>query len=467
MRPGNNAPSKAESLARFAAGLTWDAVPEAVRHRAKLQILDALGTGIAANASPFAVKALAGVRALGGTGVCSVIGRPDRMSPREAALANGMLMHGLDFDDTHLGSIIHPTAACLPAALAVAESIGASGRDMLLAYIAGMEAAIRIGLAANGAFHHTGYHATAVASHFSSSIVAGKLYGLDAETLTMAQGITGSTASGIQVFLEEGAWTKRLHPGWGASAGITAAVLAQNGFVGPTRPYEGKFGLFDTHFQASHRDGTDIGRLAEGLGEDWHLADTAIKPYPVCHFIHGCADAAIDLSREIAVADIVAVEARLPADTLPIVAEPAAAKLLPKTDYEAKFSAQFVVATCLARGRFGLAELAEQAFGDPELTGLSQKVTCVADPDTAFPTYFSGGVAVTLRDGRTVAKHVRVNSGAGERMLDTSGVSDKFRACAAMWMREEQIEAIRDVVLSLEERDAADLGNALAAAATA
>jgi len=454
--------SKAQILADFAAALTWDDIPPAVRERAKLQILDALGTGIAANAYPFAARVLAGVNALGGTGDCSVIGQIQPLSARDAALANGMLMHGLDFDDTHLGSIVHATVACLPAALAVAESINASGRDLLVAYIAGMETAIRIGLAADGRFHHAGYHATGISSHFSSAVVAGKLLGLDASALTMAQGIAGSTASGIQVFLEEGAWTKRFHPGWGASAGITAAFLAKNGFKAPRRPYEGKFGLFESHVQA-HAAEVDSNRLIDGLGSRWLLAETAIKPYPVCHFIHGAADAAIELSRDLSAADIVAVEALLPEATLPIVAEPHAAKIAPKTDYEAKFSAQFVLATCLARGRFGLAELSDTAFADAELLGLSTKVSCKADPDSAFPKFFSGGVAVTLRDGRVLSRHVRVNSGAGERALDLDGVSGKFRACAAMAVSPGKAEAIRDTVLSLEAKPARELGRALRA----
>ncbi|MGE0766447.1 MAG: MmgE/PrpD family protein [Hyphomicrobiaceae bacterium] len=454
--------SKSEIISEFASGLTWDDIPGAVRERAKLQILDALGTGLASHAYPFAATSLEGIEALGGAGTCSVLGSTLRLSARDAALANGLLMHGLDFDDTHLGSIIHATVACLPAALAIGEQIGASGRDMLVAYVAGMETAIRVGMAADGRFHHTGFHATAIASHFSSAVIAGKLLGLDADALTRAQGIAVSTASGIQVFLEEGAWTKRLHPGWGAAAGITAAVLAQRGFKGPRRPYEGKFGLFETHFQ-SEAAGVDQEQLVAGLGRTWLLAETAIKPYPVCHFIHGCADAAIELSRELSAADIAEVEALLPEPTLPIVAEPHAAKIVPTTDYEAKFSAQFVIATCLARGKFGLAELKDSAFADPELLDLAAKVACKADPETAFPTFFSGGVNVKLRDGRVISRHVRVNSGAGERMLDVDGVSGKFRACAAMTTPADKAERVRAVALALEQHSARDLGEALRA----
>jgi 2-methylcitrate dehydratase PrpD len=455
--------SKSRALAEFTANLSSEAIPDSVKHRAKLQILDAIGVGVAARSYPFADKAISGVKALGGSGVCSVIGEQNGMSARDAALANGMLLHGLDFDDTHLGAIIHASVATLPAALAVGEAVGASGRDMLVAYVAGMETSIRIGLAAKGAFHHAGYHATAVASHFSSAIIAGKLMGLNADELTMAQGVTGSSAAGLQVFLEEGAWTKRFHPGWGAVAGITAATLAQQGFVGPSRVYEGKFGLFETHFQ-SHLKDTDADELDADLGKRWELAVTAIKPYPVCHFIHGCADAAIEISREIDVGQISSVEAYLPGPTMPIVAEPAASKLTPKTDYEAKFSAQFVIATCLAKGYFGLAELRDEAFSDPELLDLTAKVTCASDPDTRFPTYFSGGLTVHLDNGKSISRHVPINSGAGERMLDEAGVSAKFRASAKMSIAEDHAEKIREAVLNLDQLPVSDLGNALRSA---
>ena len=160
-----------------------------------------------------------------------------------------MLIHGLDFDDTHLASIIHATAACLPTALTFGEELDVDGRVLLVAYAAGMETAIRVGAAAKGGFHHTGFHATGVVAHFSASVVAARLLNLPSEAIVAAQGIAASTASGVQVFLEEGAWTKRMHPGWAAVAGITAARLAQHGFKAPTRPYEGKFGFFDSHLQ--------------------------------------------------------------------------------------------------------------------------------------------------------------------------------------------------------------------------
>ena len=251
-----------------------------------------------------------------------------------------------------------------------------------------------------------------------------------------------------------------MHPGWAAVAGITAARLAQHGFKAPTRPYEGKFGFFDSHLQRPPAP-IDLPAELTTLGSVWDLAETAVKPYPVCHFIHGCADAAIELHQQIDCADIVRAEALLPRDTMPIVAEPHDAKIRPTNEYEAKFSAQFVVATCLMKGAFGLADLMPGALKDPAVLDLAARVTCTIDPESAFPTFFSGGVRLHLRDGRTLYRHVRVNSGAGERALDTDGISRKFLASATLVIPRDNAERIRDAVLTLENHTAAHLASLL------
>lgn len=444
-------PSASRQIARFAAALRLEDVPEAVRTRARLHILDALGAGLASNAQDYADKCAAGVRALGAPGECSVIGRTESLEPRDAALLNGILIHGLDFDDTHLESIIHPTATSLPVALSLGEALGASGEQMLAAFLAGVETSIRTGGAARGGFHHVGYHATGVISHFASAVTAGKLLGLDEDAITAAQGIAGSTAAGIQVFLEEGAWTKRFHPGWGAVAGITAARLASERFKGPSRVYEGKFGLFDTHL---HGQEPDLAYIEEGLGSDWKFGATALKPYPVCHFIHGCADAAIALHGEIDWREIASVNAQLPEPTLHIVAEPAEAKENAATEYEVKFSAQHVVAACLVRGGFNLPDLLPEAIADAQVRDLARRVTCSPDPWTRFPEYFSGGVEVTMSDGRVLHRHVPINSGAGERAMDSATVVAKFMASASLAIPADQAERIAEAVLALEQTNA-------------
>lgn len=457
---GSATPSQA--LAAFAATVTYEDLPAAVLTRARLHILDGLGLALASRRHDFAAALLAGLDDLAPDGgACTVIGQERGAPPRDAAMANGVLVHGLDFDDTHQGAIVHPTAACLPSVLAIGEMRDLSGRDILTAYCIGMETAIRIGAAVKGGFHHGGFHATGIVAHFASALAAGRLMGLDVGALVAAQGIAASTASGVQVFLEEGAWTKRLHPGWAAVAAITAASLAARGFRGPSRGYEGRFGLFDTHLHGDCR--AELTVMSQGLGDLWMMAETALKPYPVCHFIHGCADAAIALHAQIEGAPIADVEILLPEQTLPIVAEPIEAKRRAATDYEAKFSAPFVVATCLLRGGFGLAHLSPEALAADDVGALALRTSCMADPDSAFPTYFSGGVRVRLQDGRALARHVRVNSGAGDRMLDADTVLRKFEANAVDVLGPDGAARLAETVLSLERGDARTLGARLRA----
>jgi 2-methylcitrate dehydratase PrpD len=444
-----HSPSLAAHLAGFCRKVSWDSLPSEVQEKARLHTLDTLGLALASHAQEYAAPALAGIAAVAGPGECTVIGDERRFAPRDAALANGLLMHGLDYDDTHPASIVHPSVVGLPAALAIGEQLDAAWNDVLTSYVIGVEAAIRIGAAVQGGFHHAGFHATGIVSHFGAALAAGKLLDLDESQLVAVQGIAASTASGVQVFLEEGAWSKRLHPGWGALAGITAAHLARCGFVAPTRPYEGKFGLFESHL---HGSAAAPDRITEGLGERWRLLETAIKPYPVCHFIHGCLEAAVELHGQFVAGDVEKVIAWLPEDTLPIVAEPAQVKQHASTEYEAKFSAQFVVAKALHCGRFGLAELTPAALSDPATRNLAVKVICRADPMTQFPSYFSGGVTVVLKDGRELHRHVPINKGAGTRALSAEDIQEKFLANSTLRLNESRARGALDAIMSVRPR---------------
>lgn len=449
--------SPSRTLAEFAHALRYQEIPADVLERARIHILDGLGLALAAGSFPFAGPSLAAVGELsGGSGPCTVIGSRIAATPRDAALANGILIHGLDYDDTHLQAIVHPTSAVLPGVLAIAEAKNLSGREALTAFCIGMECAVRLGAAVKGGFHHTGFHATGVIAHFSSALSVGRLLGNDAAMHVDALGIAASTASGIQVFLEEGAWTKRMHPGWAAAGGITAATLARHGFKGPSRALEGRFGLFETHLH-EHRKDVDESFLRDGLGTVWMMAETALKPYPVCHFIHGCADAALLLRDRIGGAAIERVEILLPKDTLKIVAEPIEHKRRAKNEYEAKFSAPFVVASTLLKGRFGLPDLTDEALADRRIHDLAERCDCSADPDSLFPEYFSGGVTVRLADGRVLSEHVPINSGAGPRKLDLDAATEKFLANACLTIGKAQADDVRGAVLGLDGGNVADL----------
>ncbi len=449
------------SLAEFVKGLRYEDIPETVRERARYLILDSIGIAIAASHYDFADVILRGIQALGEGGNCRLVGRPERLPLRDAVLMNGALIHGLDYDDTHMKAIVHATAGCLPVVLNVGEQVEAAGQEAITAYVSGMEVAIRIGMAAKGGFHHAGFHATGIASHFAAALIAGRYYGLNVDQLAGAQGIAASTASAVQVFLEEGTWSKRLHPGWGGVGGITAARLAQNGFVAPSRPYEGRWGLFDSHLQEHEKD-VDYAAMTAGLGSEWEIMGMALKPYPVCHFLHTCAEAASDLHAEIGSPDeIAAITVLLPEPTIKIVTEPDAKKRRPTTDYEGKFSAQYVAAAGLVRGRFTLAELEAEAMRDPAILRLADLVQVKADADTAFPQFYSGGVTVRTKDGKEFSKYHRVNKGAGDRVLSNDAMREKYDQTAAVAVPRGTADRVADAVLSFDKSPLETLWQAL------
>ena len=440
-----------ERLADFTAGFELDAVPQAVALRAKHLLLDALGCAFAARAEPFAKRMAACVAKLAGVGPRRVIGMPYRLPLRDAALVNGMLMHGLDYDDTHAAGVIHLTVSTFPAALAAAAHTEAAGKDLLAAYIAGMEAGARISAAAKGGFHQAGFHPTALVGTFAASLVAGRLMGLSRERLAAAQGIALSFAAGSLQFLEDGSWTKRIHPGWAAACGLTAAALAADDIPAPREAYEGRFGLYRTHLPPAQLAGCDFALATAGLGRVWELEKVAVKPFPACHLLHGCADAAIALHREgLDPLEVRSVRALVPADAIPVVCEPRAAKRRPKTDYEAKFSLPYAVASGLARGRLGLAELAPEALADPGIASLMDKVEYAVDADADFPRYYSGAVEVTLHDGRTRSHRVEVNRGNPERPLTNAQIEAKYFENCARTLDEGTARRLRDLLLDLE-----------------
>jgi 2-methylcitrate dehydratase PrpD len=456
----------AATLAAFAKNLRLEAIPAAVLERAKHLILDAVGIAHASTGYAFAQRSLAAATELSaGAGDMPVIALPARLQLRDAMLLNGILVHGLDYDDTHVQGVIHATASCFPCALGVATHAGLDGQSLLAAYVAGVEVATRLGSVAKGGFHQVGFHPTGLVGTFATTLVAGRLLGLDAQQLTMAQGIALSAASGSLEFLNDGAWTKRMHPGWAGVAGYTAATLARHGFVGPREAYEGRFGLYASHLGQYAKD-MDLALATVGLGETWELAHVAVKPMPACHFTHACADAAAILRARhgLKPADIVSVRALVPKDVVKTVCEPVASKKRPQNSYDAQFSIPYVVATALARGSFGLAQLEDAALADAEVLALAQRVEYEVDPASPFPKYFSGEVIVTTKDGRELRQREEINRGAADRPISNEDIVKKFMDNAGLALPAARAAQIRDLVLTMDGGlQARDLAEGLAA----
>ena len=455
-------PSISQKLAAFAADLKPESIPASIRERAKLHALDVVGTALAATRFDFAQHALAGLLNIAEGGTSSVIGMHMKLPLRDAVLLNGILAHGLDYDDTHPGAIVHPSSSAFPCALGVAEKRDASGADLLMAYILGVEVATRLGVAAKGAMHTQGFHTTGIAGHFGCVMAAGKLFNLSVARLQSAQGLAGSTASAVSEHRADGAWNKRMHPGWAAVGGITAASLASGGFIGTRKIYEGTDGIFRSHTGARFNE-VDMGAMTRNLGKEWLISEVAIKPFPICHLLHACADSALALRRKHSIKpeDIVKVRALLHPETFHYVAEPPEMRRRPVSDYMAKFSVQFVVAACLIRGKFGFAELEADALNDAGILALAQRVHHEADPDSAFPQYFSGGIVVTTRDGRELVHMEKINRGAGERALSATDITEKFYDNAMLVTSRPQADRIRTAVLEMDQHDARDLAHAL------
>jgi 2-methylcitrate dehydratase PrpD len=379
-------------------------------------------------------------------------------------MLNGLLIHGLDYDDTHLAGVVHVSSTALPTALAMASARHLSGRDLLLGYILAVEVSARIGAAAAGGFHRAGFHPTGVAGAFGCAVAAARLDSLSAEQIATAQGFTGSLAAGSMEFTDRGAWTKRAHAGWAAVCGITAAAFARQGFVSPKHIYEGRYGLFRTHLP----DGevADLGGLISGLGERWQVPEVAVKLYPSCHFTHAFVDAALELMRgeSLSADDVDGVTCLIHRDVVPVVCEPRASKLAPQTDYEAKFSLPFVVATTLVHGRFSLNELRDDALRDPRVLDLATRINDDDDPLSGSPSVYSGEVILRTKSGRELRHREQINRGAAERPIGAADVVAKFVANVELaGIGESDAQRLIDAVMSVDEQvDAADFARLFA-----
>jgi 2-methylcitrate dehydratase PrpD len=390
------------TLARTFVDWAWtqseSGVPAQVRDQVALHVLDGLGNALAGarlNNAPFAVPV---ALSLGRSDEATVLGSPERASAGSAALANGILLHTLDYDDTHTQGLVHATAMTLPAALAVGERERVSGTELVHAMAIGYELAGRLSRAVPHGFHAKGMHATAVCGTFTSALVAALLSRLSPDEAVNALGIAGSQSGGTMEFLATGAATKQIHPGWVGLAGVVAAALAAAGATGPDTILEGEHGLYAL-FSAVP---PDLGSVVAGLGDSWQVEQVEVKLYPACHLMHRSLDVAEALGRVVEVNAIRDVLLRVPDDSIPIVCAPAEVKQRPRTAYEAKFSAQWSVAAMLVDGRVGIDSYQTDRIGRPDVARLAQLVryepTGMPEPAAEQP----GSITVTTADGAAI-----------------------------------------------------------------
>jgi 2-methylcitrate dehydratase PrpD len=429
-------PTVAERLAAWSSAVVYGDLPESVRAAARRHLLDGFGTALAARRAGVVDAAVRVALALGGPAEASVLGTSSRVSAPAAALANGALVHGLDFDDTHAGGLVHATAIVLPTMLAVGQQVGADGPQALTAAVVGYETVCRVAAGSPHGFHARGLHATQVAGTLAAAAVASRLLGLDAPTTTNALGIAGSSSGGLMEFLTTGASTKQLHPGAAAMSGILAARLAAAGASGPATVLEGPHGLYAA---LSDRP-ADPESVVAGLGTRWETTEITIKPYPSCQLMHATLDAVRaalagvpDVAGSAGVrapADVVEVVADVHPDSAAVVSEPASVKVAPRTPYDAKFSLPWSVAALLVDGEVTVATYDPASIARPEIAALAARVRSVPADSAVVAADAPGHVRLRLADGRTVDGAVERSIGGPAAPLSDDAVLAKFLANA-------------------------------------
>jgi 2-methylcitrate dehydratase PrpD len=449
----------AQRIAEWFDALGFEDVPPDVAEHAKLHLLDALGCGLAASALGVATEGRETMAELGGHEHATVIGLPSGLPSANAAFANAMLCHGLDFDDTHPDAVAHVSVVTGPVALAVGEELHASGREVLTALVAANEVVTRVGIAGSGLFHKRGFHPTSICGIFGATAAAARLGGLERDRAASALGIAGSLASGIFAYLEDGTPTKPIHPAWAAHGGVLAARMAGHGAEGPASVFESRFGVYRVFLGAADGE-VDLGSQLADLGARWETRRIAYKPYPACHFMHGSLGAVAEAADGLVPEDVDEVVVSLPEAGVELVLEPATSKREPRSPYEAKFSLQYSAAAMIVNGGVGVTTYEPDAITDRRVLELAKRVRYETKTYPSYPGAFPGGVVIRTRDGRELSADLAHERGSPENPLSADEVRAKFRENASLVLDADRVEELEAALLALE--DHTDLRVALA-----
>jgi 2-methylcitrate dehydratase PrpD len=431
------------ALASYVVAARLEDFPDSRIELARLAVLDTVAVGVAGSRDPSGRVIANYVRRLGGVAEATVWGTDVRGPAPLVALATGTMAHALDYDDMHTGAAGHPSAVLVPAALAVAETVHAEGRSLIEAYLVAFEVVYRLGSEAGMAALADGFHPTGLWAPVGAAVAASRLLGLGESETVMAMGIAGSQAAGLRANF--GTMTKPLHAGQGAMAGITAALLARDGFTASDQIVED-----DRGFLAVFGDETiDLERVVEGLGSDFFPDHGyGIKLYPSCGKTHSAIDAALYLrqTHNFSIEDIAAVQ---------VEAVPATTEVLvyhsPSTALEAKFSLEYCVAVALYDGVAGLAQFTEERMAEPGLSALLGRVEIVHPDDAGWETFLAPEtVSVRLLDGRSYSHRVDRPSGALGAVIGRNEVVRKARECSTGVLAPTSIDHLIDLCADLE-----------------
>ncbi|WP_236175676.1 MmgE/PrpD family protein [Pseudomonas pseudonitroreducens] len=431
------------ALAEFLAGLRYEDLPTTVVEYTEELFLDWLGSALASqNRHPIPLFQRYARRMGPASGKSRVLVDGSSTSAYFAALVNGASSHLVEQDDLHNSSVLHPATVVFPAALAAAQELGKSGRELILASVAGYEAGIRIGEFL-GRSHYRIFHTTATVGTLAAAVAVGKLLGLDSRQFVNCLGSAGTQAAGLWEFLRDAADSKQLHTAKAAADGLLAAYLTADGLTGAQNILEGEQGM-----AAGMSSDADPSRLVDGLGTRWALCETSYKFHASCRHTHPAADALLGLMQREGLrhGDIAQVTTRVHQGAIDVLGR----VVVPQTVHQAKFSMGTVLGLIAVHGKAGLVEFEEFALSDAAVSAFREKVSMQLDGevDGAYPRRWLGRVDVLTTDGRQLHGAIDEPKGDPGNGLSRAELEDKFRRLLAFAGQRSESEADRLVQAS-------------------
>jgi 2-methylcitrate dehydratase PrpD len=430
-------PAVTRRLADFVAGSQWRDIPTAVRREGVRGLLNYVGCALGGCGDEAIGLAIGVLTPSFGEPVAGLIGRTERCDVLNAALLNAASANVLEYDDTHLPTVMHPAAPVAPGLFALAEARGASGVELLHAFILGVEISCRVGSAVMPHHYRRGAHITATCGIFGAAAAAGKLIGLDPVRMNWALGHAATQSAGLVESL--GSMSKSIGVGNAARNGLMGALFAEAGFTAAEQAIEGKYG-----FAAVASETVDLDKALDGLGERWEILANAYKPYPCGVVLFPVIDACLDLRKRL----------EAPAGDIAEILVRGHPLLRERTDRpdvgdgrSAKVSLQHAVAVALLRGAAGIAEFEDDAVADPNVRALRAKVR--AEDDGAIPVE-AAVVSIHLADGTSLSERVKAGRGTPGRPMSDLELDAKISECAGFGAPFVDVPALTVAVRDLE-----------------
>jgi aconitate decarboxylase len=435
------------TLATWASGLTLAAVPAEVIAHLKMCLLDTIGCGLFGTSQPWGRTVADVVIDLSGGGRASLIARAEKVSPADAALANGTAIHSFELDDAHVASSLHPGAVALPASLAIAEVGGASGEQFLTALVVGYEVGLRLGGCAGVAHSTSGYHVTGTVGAVGAAAAAARALSLSPVQFAHALGIGATQAAGLYA-ARLGAMTKRFHAGRAAQSGVLSAYLAQRGFTGGLEALEAPFG----GFLSTLRGQFDAAAMLSGLGERWETALVGLKPYAACASAHTTIDGVLELrSRGLSVENLERLTVRMSRKGHLNIGWPYS----PAEVITAQMNGSYAAAVSLIDGDAFIDQFDENRLSDPVILALLPRITFLHDPELdrgGATKRHAVRIEALRRDGSVLSTEIEQRRGSPDHPLGIGEVEQKFRRLSAVVLSPRDTADVMGLVATIERK---------------